>query len=444
MGAVGSQVFSISSLLLGMAMLQMGNSLQGTLIGVRGIGEGFSADLIGYMSSGYFAGFIGGTLLVPYIIERAGHIRCFTALASLASAAVLGHIIIIDPIAWTVFRALIGLSFAGIYVIMESWLNERSTNETRGQMLAIYMLVNLIALTAGQYLLNFASPSGYELFCLVSVLVSIALIPVALTRTVAPVPQKPRPLPLRRIFSISPLGVFASFSYGLGLGSFWGLAPVFADKVLGANEDIALFMSLCILGGGLVQWPMGWLSDKIDRRKMIIAISFLGGGASAAIAFLGVAQPDLIFYFALVFGAATFPLYALSVSHTNDFVDSSERVLVSGTLLLVYGVGAVIGPIVAGIAMARLGPGGLFYYIGFIYGLIGLYGLWRMTRRVAPMPDEKTKFVPATANPQATLQMAVETEEQSETAPETESEVTGDTAPDEAQAEAQAEPAPKT
>ena len=408
MGAVGSQVFSISSLLLGMAMLQMGNSLQGTLIGVRGIGEGFSADMIGFMSSGYFAGFIAGTVLTPYIIERAGHIRSFTALASLASAAVLGHIIIIDPIAWTTFRGLIGLSFAGIYVIMESWLNERSTNETRGQMVAIYMVVNLIALTAGQYLLNFADPSGYVLFCAVSVLVSIALIPVALTRTIAPVPQKPRPLPLRRIFNISPLGVTSSFAYGLGMGSFWGLAPVFADRVLGANEDIAMFMALCILGGGLVQWPLGWLSDKVDRRKMIITISLLGAVACCGIAFLGVPKPSLIFYLAFVFGVATFPLYAISVSHTNDFVDASERVLVSGTLLLVYGVGAVIGPIVAGVAMSKFGPGGLFYYIGSVYGLVGFYGLWRMTRRAAVAPEEKAKFVPATTNPQATIQIVPE------------------------------------
>lgn len=405
MGAVGSQLVSISSLLFGMALLQMGSSLQGTLIGVRAIGEGFSANLIGIMSSGYFAGFILGTIATAYIIERAGHIRCFTALASLASAAVLGHIIIIDPIAWTIFRALIGLSFAGIYVTMESWLNERATNETRGQVLALYMLVNLTALTAGQYLLNFADPAGYVLFCAVSVLVSVALIPVALTRTVAPVPQKPSPLPLRRMFSISPLGVVASLAFGLGMGSFWGLAPVFADRVLGANEDIALFMSLCILGGGLVQWPLGWLSDKFDRRKLIIVISFLGGGACVAIAHLGVPKPHLIFYFALAFGAATFPLYAIAVSHTNDFVDAAERVLVSGTLLMVYGVGAVIGPIVAGMAMSRLGPAGLFFYIGAVYGLVGIYGLWRMTRRAAVPIEGKAKFVPTTTNPQATMQM---------------------------------------
>lgn len=434
MGAVGSQLVSISSLLFGMALLQMGSSLQGTLIGVRAIGEGFSANLIGIMSSGYFAGFILGTIATSYIIERAGHIRCFTALASLASAAVLGHIIIIDPIAWTIFRGLIGLSFAGIYVTMESWLNERATNETRGQVLALYMLVNLSALTAGQWLLNFADPAGYVLFCAVSVLVSIALIPVALTRTVAPVPQKPRPLPLRRMFAISPLGVTASFAYGLGLGSFWGLAPVFADRVLGANEDIATFMSLCILGGGLVQWPLGWLSDKIDRRVLIIIISFLGGGACVAIAHLGVSKPDLIFYFALVFGAATFPLYAIAVSHTNDFVDADERVMVSGTLLMVYGVGAVIGPLVAGLAMDRLGPAGLFFYIAVVFGLVGLYGLWRMTRRAPVRIEEKAKFVPTTTNPQATMQidplLSEEPIESDEIVSEPEIQTAPDTTPD--------------
>lgn len=253
MQSVREQIFSISSLLLGMSMLLMGNSLQGTLIAIRAAGEQFSDSSIGIMTSGYFLGFVLGTLVTAYLIERAGHIRGFTALASLASAAALGHIIIIDPIAWTVFRAISGFCFAGIYMVIESWLNERATNETRGQVLAAYMFVNLMSLTAGQFLVSAADPLGYVLFCIVSILVSIAIIPVSITRTEAPTPQKPRPLLIRRLFSISPLGFIGCLGYGLALGAFWGLAPVFAGRVGLDVDGIALFMALCILGGGLMQ-----------------------------------------------------------------------------------------------------------------------------------------------------------------------------------------------
>ena len=316
MQSVREQIFSISSLLLGMSMLLMGNSLQGTLIAIRAAGEQFSDSSIRIMKSGYFLGFVLGTLVTTYLIERAGHIRGFTALALLASAAALGHIIIVDPIAWTVFRAISGFCFAGICIVIESWLNERATNETRGQVMAAYMFVNLMSLTAGQFLVSSADPLGYVLFCVVSILVSIAIIPVSITRTEAPTPQKPRPLPIRRLFSISPLGFIGCLGYGLALGAFWGLAPVFAGRV-----------GLDVNG----------------------------------IATVGIMRPEYLLYIAFVYGAASFPLYALTVSYTNDYVEADERVVVSGTLLLTYGTGAIIGPVLAGPIMVELGVAGLFY-----------------------------------------------------------------------------------
>ncbi len=303
MKSVREQIFSISSLLVGMSMLLMGNSLQGTLIAIRATGEQFSESSIGIMTSGYFLGFVIGTLVTAYLIERAGHIRGFTALASLASASALGHIIIVDPIAWTILRAISGFCFAGIYMVIESWLNERATNETRGQVLAAYMFVNLMSLTAGQFLISAADPLGYVLFCVVSILVSVAIIPVSITRTQAPTPQKPRPLPIRRLFSISPLGFVGCLAYGLALGAFWGLAPVFAGRVGLDTHGIAMFMALCILGGGLMQWPMGWLSDHYDRRTVLTAALFISSGMAIVVATIGITQPEYLLYIALAYGA---------------------------------------------------------------------------------------------------------------------------------------------
>lgn len=375
-------------------MLLIGNSLQGTLLALRAINEEFSASAIGVMASGYFLGFVLGTLVTAYLIERAGHIRAFTALASLASASALGHIIIIDEIAWTIFRAISGFCFAGIYMVIESWLNERATNETRGQVLASYMLVNLLSLTVGQFLISTSDPSGYVLFCVVSILVSVAIIPVSITRTVAPAPQKPRPLPIKRLFSISPLGFIGCLGYGLAMGAYWGLAPVFAGDVGLDTNGIALFMSLCILGGGAMQWPMGWLSDRFDRRTVLMIAAFLAGICSIGLGAAGVLVQEWLMYIAFIFGAASFPLYAVTVSHANDYVGADERVVVSGTLLLTYGAGAILGPLLAGPVVSHAGASGLFFYIGGVFLSVSFYALWRMNRRAATPVAEQSKFVP--------------------------------------------------
>ncbi len=395
MSTVRSQIFSISSLLLGMSMLLVGNSLQGTLLAIRAVDEQFSQASIGIMASGYFLGFVIGTLVTAHLIERAGHIRGFTALASLASAAALGHIIIIDPVAWTIFRALAGMCFAGIYMVIESWLNERATNETRGRVLASYMLVNLFSLTIGQFLIGVGDPNGYVLFCLVSIIVSLAIIPVSITKTEAPTPQKPKPLPIRHLFQISPLGFISCLAYGVAIGAWWALAPVFASNIGLDNDGVALFMAISILGGGIMQWPIGRISDRFDRRTVLTATCFASSGLSIVIAVIGQFEPAWLSAAAIVFGAASFPIYTLSVSHANDYVEADERVVVSGTLLLIYGAGAVIGPLIVGPLMQNFIPGALFYHIAVTFGFVGLYGLWRMTRRPAVPVEEQTAFVPA-------------------------------------------------
>lgn len=395
MSTVRSQIFSISSLLLGMAMLLVGNSLQGTLLAVRAVGEDFTQASIGIMASGYFLGFVIGTLVTAHLIERAGHIRGFTALASLASAAALGHIIIIDPVAWTIFRAISGMCFAGIYMVIESWLNERATNETRGQVLSAYMIVNLLSLTVGQFLIGAGDPNGYVLFCLISIIVSLSIIPVSITKTEAPAPQKPKPLPIRHLFRISPLGFVSCLAYGIAIGAWWALAPVFASKIGLDVDGVAVFMALCILGGGIMQWPIGKISDHFDRRTILTVTCFASSALSISVAVIGQFNPGWLTLLGLLFGAASFPIYALSVSHANDYVDAEERVVVSGTLLLIYGAGAVIGPLIVGPLMEHYLPEALFYHIGVIFGAVGLYGLWRMTRRPGVPVEDQANFVPA-------------------------------------------------
>lgn len=406
MSAVRTQIVSISSLLVGMAMLLIGNSLQGTLLAVRAVNEAFSQASIGVMASGYFLGFVLGTLVTSYLIERAGHIRGFTALASLASAAALGHIIVIDPVAWTIFRAISGMCFAGIYMVIESWLNERATNETRGQVLAAYMIVNLLALTAGQFLIGTADPNGYVLFCLISIIVSLAIIPVSITRIEAPAPRNPKPMPLLRLFHISPLGFVSCLAYGIAMGSFWALAPVFAAKIGLDAEGVAAFMGLCILGGGLMQWPMGRLSDRFDRRTVLTLCALTAGLAGIAVAAGGYLRPDWLAYLGFLFGAFAFPVYALSVSHSNDFVGAEERVAVSGTLLLIFGAGAVIGPATVAPLMQVYAPQALFLYIGAVFLFISAYGAWRMTRRRARPVGEQAAFVPAPTTTPVAMKLA--------------------------------------
>ncbi len=374
-------------------MLLVGNSLQGTLLALRAVNEEFTASSIGIMASGYFLGFVLGTLVTAYLIERAGHIRAFTALASLASASALGHIIIIDEIAWTIFRAVSGFCFAGIYMVIESWLNERATNETRGQVLASYMLVNLLSLTVGQFLIAASDPSGYVLFCVVSILVSVAIIPVSITRTVAPAPQKPKPLPIKRLLSISPLGFIGCLGYGLAMGAFWGLAPVFAGDVGLDTNGIALFMSLCILGGGAMQWPMGWMSDHFDRRTVLMTAAFLAGLCSIGLGAAGILMPKWLLYLAFVFGAASFPLYAVTVSHER--LCGRRRTCrcerdTSSDIWRWRNFGSAFSRT----CCRPYGASGLFFYIGGVFITVSFYALWRMNQRAATPVAEQAKFVP--------------------------------------------------
>ncbi|WP_425407476.1 MFS transporter [Hwanghaeella sp.] len=381
-------VAPIAALLLSVALLLMGNGLQGTLLPVRANIEAFTQIDIGVMGSIYFFGFAIGCYFGPHLVRRVGHIRTFTAMVAIASSVVLGHSMIIESVSWWVMRGMTGFCFAVLYLVIESWLNAKSTNENRGFVFSIYTIINLTVITVGQMLLIADSPRAFTLFALASVLVSLAAVPVALTTAPAPPPVATVKIRLLRLYKLSPVGVMGCLAVGLANGAFWSLAPVFAQELLGGVENIAIFMSVVVIAGAVGQWPLGWLSDKIDRRKVIMTGAAGAALAGAALTILGPASPGFIKPLAFAFGFFALPIYALSVAHMNDFVDVDDYVEAAGGLLLVFAAGAVLGPIFASVVIEQTGIMYLFLYTAVIHVLIGGFALYRMFKR-HPAPDEE-------------------------------------------------------
>jgi MFS family permease len=391
------------ALLLGIALIMLGNGLQGTLLGLRATLEGFSVGVIGIVMSGYFAGFLLGSTLTPKVVGQVGHIRVFAALASLASASALIHAVFVDPWVWGAMRLVTGFSYAGLYVVAESWLNDRATNETRGQILSIYMIITLGGMGFGQLLLNVADPGGFGLFVLISVLVSVALVPISLTAAPAPAFAAPLPVGLRQLYRISPLGLLGICGVGVAQGMVFGMGAVYARSAGLSIAETSLFMGAILLGGVLLQWPIGWLSDIIDRRRVITAVTF----AAAALAATAAALPEMplpgLLAIACLFGGMNLPMYSLCNAHTNDFLAPAQMVGAGSALVLVSGVGATFGPMLAAVSITRLGPGGFFWMLGAVHAMIGLFALYRMARRSAMPLEEQGAFVaiPARTSPMA-------------------------------------------
>lgn len=388
-----STIATISALLLSASILLTGNGLQGTLISVRANLEAFSPQEIGLLVSAYFGGYIAGSLLAPSLIMRAGHIRTFAAFAAVASAIALIHILAVNPVVWMALRVMTGFCFCGLYMVIESWLNERTPSETRGRVFSIYRIIDLGSNMGGQLLLTVADPMGFPLFCFVSILICLSLVPVALTRSMAPAPVHGARVRLLKLYRTSPLGLAGCFAVGLANGAFWGLAPIFVQGAGHPTAFVAYFMSLTVLGGAVFQWPIGLASDHYDRRKVLIVNAFLAVGLGIAMAILWNTPVPVLLGLALFYGGAIMPLYSLSVAHANDHVAPTDFVEASGGLLLVFGVGASIGPYAASFAMQHFGGWALFGYTAVIHGLLALFGLFRMTRRPSVPVDEQGSFV---------------------------------------------------
>ncbi len=377
----------ITALLLSVALLLMGNGLQGTLLPVRANLEAFSAIDIGVLGSSYFLGFAAGCLYGPRLIRRAGHIRAFAALVAIASCVVLVHALFLTPVLWWGLRATTGFCFAVLYMIIESWLNEKSTNETRGFIFSLYTMINLTVITIGQLMLGLDRPEDFPLFLLASILVSLAAVPVALTRAEAPAPVQSVKIRLKHLYTLSPVGVIGCLAVGLANGSFWALAPVFA-QVKGANTwGVAIFMSIAVIAGALGQWPLGLLSDKMDRRRIIIVAASGSATAGLLIVALSLTWGNGLLALAFLFGLFAFPIYGLCVAHMNDYVETDGYVEAASGLLLVFAIGAAIGPIITSTLIRFFGPDALFGMTAGVQLCLAGFALHRMKRR-APAPEE--------------------------------------------------------
>ena len=393
---------SVAPLLLGVAILLTGQGLQGTLLPVRANLEGFSTLSIGLMGGAYFFGFTLGCLRGSTLLRRVGHIRVFAAMTAAASAVPLLHGLWVETWLWWLLRFVTGYCFAVLYVVIESWLNEQATNETRGMVFSAYTLITLTVLAAGQQMLLLYDPQQMALFAIASAIVSMAAIPVVLS--VAPTPDQTEEkvrLDLRRLFRISPAGALGCLASGLANGPFWALAPVF---VAGYSSEVSLaawFMTSAVLGGAVGQWPLGFWSDRVDRRWVIAfaaTVGMLVGLASWL--FFSHMTPGILMALGAAWGAVAFPLYAVSVAHSNDHARPGEYVMISSGLLLMYGIGAIAGPFLASLAMQMVGSGGLFLYTAVIHVLLLGYIAFRFFKREPVQEEEHRKFVDALAGTQ--------------------------------------------
>lgn len=389
-----SAVINSWPLLLGIGLLMLGNGLQGSLVGIRASLEGFPSATTGFIMSGYYAGFLFGSYVTPKILGNVGHVRVFAALASLASSAALLYVVFVDPIVWGIMRLITGFSYAGLYIVCESWLNDVATNETRGQLLSVYMIIVMGGMALGQFFLNVADPGGFILFVLISVMVSLALIPLALTANPAPNFMQITRISIRKLYKISPLGVVGMTAQGVIAGAFYGMAAVYGDKIGLSIVQISTFISIVVLSGVILQWPIGKLSDIFDRRQVILVTTVLSG-AAAILAMLA-AESNLLLYFLLgagLFGGFSIPLYSLCIAHTNDYLEPTDMVAASSGLMLVNGFGAVFGPIIVGQLMSTVGTYIFFGLIAAGHLGIGVFALMRMVLNSPAPLENQSDFV---------------------------------------------------
>ena len=371
----------VASLLFSVSILLTGQGLQGILLPVRASLEDFSTVAIGAMGAAYFLGFTLGCLRGGELVRRVGYVRVFLAMSATASALPLIHSLVLNPVVWGFLRLATGFCFATLYIVIESWLNARANNENRGLIFSTYSMITLSVLAAGQMMLLMYDPAGMELFVIASVLVSIGAVPVALSRS--PSPEKPARIhvDIPRLYKVSPSGTIGSLATGLANGAFWALAPVFASSE-GGVELAAWFMTAAVIGGAVSQWPLGILSDRIGRRKVLVAVSLCGAIAGVLLALPAtILPPWSTNYLGALWGALAFPLYTLAVAYANDYAEPDEYVMISGGLLLMYGGGAVIGPFIASALMTAFGAGGLFAYAAVIHAALVAFVAVRFVRR---------------------------------------------------------------
>jgi len=359
------------ALLLGIGFMMVGNGLQGTLLGVRATLEGFDTFTTGIVMSFYFMGMLVGSILTPKLVGRVGHIRVFAALASTASIAILLHSMYVSPYTWGLMRLVTGICYAGLYVVSESWLNDRASNENRGAILSIYMVVVTLGMGSGQFLLNVADPASNELFILISVITSFALVPILLTARPAPAFHQSESMSIVALYRVSPLAVISNALTGAAHGTIFGMGAVYGLQKGFDNSLVALFMAAILWGGFLFQWPIGRLSDKFGRRSVMLINALVAVGLCLLAAIWDHTSSSFIPLIVIV-GGAVMPMYSLCIAYANDRLSPEQIVSASGAMVMAAGIGLSIGPIIISFAMSSLGPDVYFVGIALVFAAIAL------------------------------------------------------------------------
>lgn len=401
------QFLPISALLLGSAFLLFAGGINGLILPIRGTNEGFTDVSLGLLGTGWALGYVSGCIMTARLVSRVGHIRAFGAMAAIAAISILASAIMINPWAWIILRGVCGFCFAGAAMIVESWLSEQAAPQARGRIFGVYTMVNLGATTAGQMMLTLGDPNGFVFFALGAIFYCMALVPTAISSTTTPAPLASVNLNIRSLWKNSPVAVFAVFWVGVSNAAFGTLAAVYASKVGLTLASVALFTSVPILAGALIQVPVGVLSDRTDRRRVLIAVAAIALIADLAFMILAPEGRGFNLVLAALLGGSIYAMYPVIVAHANDHAEPGTAIQISGGLLLMYGVGSIIGPLVAGFAMSGVGIRALFLVTSCAHVMVIGYTIWRMRKRDSVPDADKSNFQPATAGRTSTLQTVV-------------------------------------
>jgi len=398
------------ALFAGYFVLMIAHGFQGNLLGVRSVIEEFNFVATGTMMSGYFVGYFAGANTIPKLIGKVGHIRVFAAFASLASLSILVHAVFVDPIVWTFARIITGFSIVSIFIVMESWLNDRANNRTRGKLLSIYMFITLFGVSLGTLLLNFSSPEKYEPFILISLLLSLALIPILLTKRKAPKFKKLGYIDIKGLYKTSPLGTVSMFCTGIIHSALFSLGAVYAATMNFTIFEISLLIFLITISGGIFQWPIGYYSDKSDRRVIIIFCTFFAAlFCSLAIFASGTSLENMylatnigidkimFFIYVTLYAGMAIPLFTLNLAYVNDYIAKEKFVAAGAGMQVIFGLGAMAGPLLCSLLMNKFGANGFFVHLLFFHLVIGAFGLYRITKRTYKDNPEST-FTPLPRN----------------------------------------------
>ncbi|WP_340037711.1 MFS transporter [Aminobacter sp. Piv2-1] len=387
-----SSIRPLIPLLITAGILLGGNGLQSTLLALRGAQEGFSASTIGLIGTAYFGGFLLGCIFITRIMKAVGHVRAFAALAAIAASATLTLVLVIDPLTWSAIRFTTGFCFAGLFTVMESWLNSGASNNDRARLLAIYRIIDIGSVTGAQFMIPIFGAGGFTIFAIMSIMITLSLVPVSIADRSNPTPPEDVRLDLRRAWRISPLGSIGCIFVGITNSAFRTMSPIYAEQIGMSVTDVVTFVSVGIIGGAMIQYPLGYLSDLWDRRRVLL-VATTGALASALmLVFMAGTSPIANFVLVFIFGSFAMPLYSLSAAHANDRAEQGEFVLVNAALMLFYSVGAIAGPFIASLFMESYGPHSLFAFSAAVYVVFIAVIVYRMGVRSAVPAGHRSRF----------------------------------------------------